>query len=159
MRFRSRCKYQDQKSAMIYFRNLVEAHAAGPNGTQYLRDALGLEATYAPVFEHSLRLIREEDLSEISWDEPLGRGANGIVFSAIYHRHPGMLASSKAAESRVSVVLKDILSRSGNLIAARKKLIKEVKADQFTRIAMLMISSWTLHSLALKADPLAVLAF
>lgn len=114
-------------SAIMYFRNLVEANASGTSDTSRLRELLGLEATYTPAFEHSLRLIPEEELPAVSWDVPLGKGANGVVYSAEWHRPRGLLATTNAADDVVQVVLKDVQSRANSSVKSREKLIKEVK--------------------------------
>lgn len=150
MRFRSRRKYQDQNSAVVYFRNLIEAHARGALETQYLRNLLGLEATFTPVFEHSLRLIPEEELSGIEWDIPLGRGANGVVYSGIWHRPHGVLSTTNAAEYNIPVVLKDVTSRTGNSISTRKKLIKEVRSSN-TPFEINIFSSFKVGSCLFKS--------
>lgn len=108
---------------MVYFRNLVENNAR-PQDRDLVRDVLELEATYTPAFEHSLRLIRAEDLSDISWNEPLGRGAHGIVFAAEYTQPSGVLMTSQKARSRTSVVLKEALNQSNKSV--RRELVKEV---------------------------------
>jgi hypothetical protein len=126
MRFRSRIKYQDKASALAYFRNLVEAHASGTLDISPVRNLVGLEPSYSPAFEHSLRLIPEEQLSSISWQEPLGKGANGVVYSALWHRPPGILASSQQKKLDEDVVLKDVQSQTTSLQASRNRIIKEV---------------------------------
>jgi hypothetical protein len=109
---------------LTYFRNLVEAHASGTLDAPDVREIIGLDASYQPAFKHSLRLIPEGELHDIAWERPLGKGSNGMVYSASWRKPGGVLKPS--APSEVEVVLKDVKSRFGTSQESRKKLIKEV---------------------------------
>jgi hypothetical protein len=124
MRFRGRRKYQDEVSALSYFRNLVEAHASGTLDAPDVREIIGLEASYQPAFKYSLRLIPEGQLYDIAWERPLGKGSNGVVYSASWRKLGGILKTS-APSIKVEVVLKDVKSRFGTSKESRKKLMKE----------------------------------
>ncbi|KAL3460054.1 kinase-like domain-containing protein [Aspergillus heterothallicus] len=119
MRFRSRIKRQDKVAALRYFRNLVEAHAQGQPTGSAVRHLLGLEGSYKPLYAHSLRIIPEDQLYDIIWDQPLGRGMNGSVYSAMWFKPAGYLATS--GEQQQGVVLKEVASHRS--VAA---LVKEI---------------------------------
>jgi hypothetical protein len=142
LRFRSRKKHHDETSALNYFRNLVDAHANSSLDSAVIRDIIGLEASYSPLFEHSLRLIPEAQLHDISWDK-LGEGANGAVYSAVWQKPAGHLAAARAEEREVDVVLKDVLPRSGTSQDPRKKLVKEVCIHLDFGAVLLIFQSWT----------------
>jgi hypothetical protein len=89
---------------------------------------MGLEASYRPAFQHSLRLIPAEELHDISWQSPIGKGANGVVYSASWNKPGGVLTTS--VPSTKPVVLKDVISRFDIGRESRKKLIKEVRLEQ-----------------------------
>ncbi|KAN0066969.1 Protein kinase-like domain containing protein [Elaphomyces granulatus] len=126
LRFRSRKKYQDNVAALTYFRNLVEAHATDTLDVSSVRNIIGLEPGYTPLFEHSLRVIPEEQLFNISWDEPLGEGENGAVYRAMWRKPAGHLATTRTGDQELHVVLKDVLSRRGTSQDPLKKLLKEL---------------------------------
>jgi hypothetical protein len=122
MRFRSRIKRQDKVAALGYFRNLVEVHAQGRPTDSTARDLLGLEGSGNPLFAHSLRVIPGDQLYDITWDQPLGRGKNGAVYSALWRKPAGYLATTASDEQQQAVVLKDVASHS-----SVAKLVKEVR--------------------------------
>ncbi|KAI1807909.1 cytochrome P450 [Daldinia bambusicola] len=68
------------------FLNLVEAHTSGSLDQTRVKDILRLEARYTPLFEHSLRIILDEQLLLIDWSKPLGTGANGKVYTSTSSR-------------------------------------------------------------------------
>jgi hypothetical protein len=114
-------------AALSYFRNIVEAHAAGDLDQSSVRDIIGVEPEYLLQYEHSLRIIPESQLSDLSWDEPIGRGENGAVYGAIWRKPSGHLATTGFQEAEIPVVLKEVIPRSGVLIDPLKKLLKEVR--------------------------------
>lgn len=126
LRFRSRLKHQDRTASENYFRNLVDAHATGTLNMSALRDVLGPEG-YSAQYEHSLRVIPIEQLSEIDWTTPLGRGKNGAVYAATWERPASVLMTSTSS-GPVPVVLKEVISRTEQNQALTKKLMKEVRA-------------------------------
>lgn len=125
LRFRSRLKHQDRTASRNYFRNLVDAHATGTLSTSAIRDVLGSEG-YSAQYEHSLRVIPLQQLSEIDWTTPLGRGENGAVYAATWDRPASVLVTSTSS-GPVPVVLKEVISRKGQNHAITKKLMKEVR--------------------------------
>ena len=95
-----------------------------------VRNALGLEPGYTTLFEHSLRIIPEEEFIEISYGEPLGKGQNGAVYGAKWRKPPGHLATTKDGDQEMDVVLKEVLPRAGTSQDPMKKLLKEVSEAQ-----------------------------
>lgn len=126
LRFRSRRKYQDEVAALTYFRNLVEAHATDDLDRSNIRNIIGLEPEYIPIYEHSLRIIPESQLFDISWGKPIGKGEHGAVYGALWRKTPGYLATMRPDEKEVPIVLKEIIPRAGISRDPFKKLIKEV---------------------------------
>ncbi|KAH8689276.1 kinase-like domain-containing protein [Phaeosphaeriaceae sp. PMI808] len=126
MRFRGRIKGQDKVAALTYFRNIVEAHANGSLEDSTIRDIVGLDASKNLQFEHSLRVIPEHQLLDIHWDKPIGQGKNGAVYAGIWHKPVGHLATTRAGERDMKIVLKDVLPRSGTSEEPLKKLLKEL---------------------------------
>lgn len=106
MQFRSRITHQDTEAAIKYFRNVVEAHHAGSLHLHIIADLLGSGNT-RPYFDKSLQIIPENQISEIS-PNPIGRGANGAVYAAMWQRPPGILATTTHKAALISVVLKEI---------------------------------------------------
>jgi hypothetical protein len=127
LRFRSRRSHQDTVAALTYFRNIVEAQASGNLDRTSVRDIIGMEPEYIPLYEHSLRVIPESQLFDVSWDEPIGTGENGAVYGAMWRKPPGHLATSKTHETELPIVLKEVIPRCGVSIDPVKKLIKEVR--------------------------------
>jgi hypothetical protein len=105
-----------------------------------------LEPGYTPLFEHSLRVIPEEQLFNISWDEPLGEGENGAVYRAMWRKPAGHLATTRTGDQELHVVLKDVLSRRGTSQDPLKKLLKEVSCCEEVTIMPLISQSWTLRT-------------
>lgn len=128
LHFRGRKKHQDKVAALNYFRNLVEAHATNTLDTSLVRDIIGLEPGYTPLFEHSLRVIPEEQLFDISWDKPIGAGENGAVYAAMWRKPAGHLATMKTGNQELHIVLKDVLPRVGTSREPLKKLLQEVSS-------------------------------
>jgi len=91
-----------------------------------IRNIIGLESSYTPLFEHSLRVIPEDQLFDISWDEPLGEGENGAVYKAMWRKPAGYLATMRNKDLELQIVLKDVLPRLGTSQDPFKKLLKEV---------------------------------
>lgn len=125
LRFRSRKKHLDKVAALTYFRNIIEAKVNGTLDASTVRNIIGLETSYSPLFEHSLRVIPEDQLHDISWHELLPKGENGSVYRAVWHKPAGYLATS-AGEQHLQVVLKDVVPRLGSSQDPLKKLLKEV---------------------------------
>jgi hypothetical protein len=146
LRFRSRRKYQDSVAALTYYRNLVEAHAANALNIPSIRNIIGLEPDYIPLFEHSLRVIPENQLVDISWDQPIGRGENGAVYGAIWRKPVGHLATMRTGEQEIQIVLKDVLPHIRTSQDPFKKLIKEVSCCKLIFSSAADSSSWTLHT-------------
>jgi len=94
---------------MTYFRNLVEAHAAGTLSDRAVEQLLGPENA-SPHFDKSLRIISPDQIFQRS-DVPIGRGANGVVYAALWRRPPGVLASMRKTASEVAIVMKEITPR------------------------------------------------
>jgi hypothetical protein len=128
LHFRSRWDHQDEKSGVTYFRNLVEAHAANILDVNSVRDAIGLEAEYTPLFEHSLRVIPSDQLGigDIDWDNPLGRGDNGAVYAATWTRPPGVLTTTWSGQKQI--VLKEVRPREGEGRDTLRKFMKEASS-------------------------------
>jgi hypothetical protein len=105
---------------------VVEAHATNTLDTSLVRDIIGLEPGYTPLFEHSLRVIPEEQLFDISWDKPIGAGENGAVYAAMWRKPAGHLATMKTGNQGLHIVLKDVLPRVGTSRDPLKKLLQEV---------------------------------
>ena len=57
LRFRSRQKFQDKELALLYFRNLVEEHAAGRLEDSTMQTLLGTEY-FNTLFSYSLQYIQ-----------------------------------------------------------------------------------------------------
>lgn len=91
-----------------------------------VREIIGLETGYTPLFEHSLRVIPDKQLRDISFGEPIGVGKNGAVYSAKWRRPPGHLATTKPGEEELDVVLKDVFSRVDTSEDPQEKWFKEV---------------------------------
>jgi hypothetical protein len=106
LRYPSRQKRQDKQAALRYFRNMVEAHAAGTLGDTTIQEILGTE-NYSPLFEYSLRFIPSHELSLLS-ELPIGSGRYGDVYRAVWHRPEGRLATMRYRGKDMDVVLKDI---------------------------------------------------
>ena len=124
MIFRFRIAHADHTLAVRYYRALVEDHAAGNLDKSDVKDLLGLEQGYTPLFEKSLRIIPASQLSPFDWNRPLGKGRNGRVYASTWTQQQGVLATSQAGD--VSVVLKDVVSSGPRQLAARSKFMKEV---------------------------------
>lgn len=148
MRFRSRIKGQDKVAALTYFRNIVEAHANGSLEDSTIRDIVGLDASKNLQFEHSLRVIPEHQLLDIHWDKPIGQGKNGAVYAGIWRKPVGHLATTRAGERDMKIVLKDVLPRSGTSEEPLKKLLKEVRPYAVVLSSVANFYSWILHTLA-----------
>ncbi len=133
--------YQDEFSAITYFRNLVEAHAAGRLNDPNLKEILGLRG-YSSRYEFSLRVIPEEQLSDINWSTPLGRGANGAVYEAKWRRQPAHLSTMRTDDQSTDVVLKDVIPRSKKSTNAMSKFFKEVFLTYSSRWPLLIYFSW-----------------
>jgi hypothetical protein len=140
LRFRSRLKNQDRANALDHFRNLVEAHATDTLDTSIIQDILGLEG-YSLRYEHCLRIIPENQLSNIEWDKPLGRGENGVVYAATWHRPNAVLATMKTHDRTMPVVLKDIFPRKMQKQDPMKKMLKEVRTKSPFPTLLLMLHS------------------
>jgi hypothetical protein len=106
-----------------------------------VRDIIGLEMGYTPLFEHSLRVIPEEQLRDISFDNPLGVGENGAVYSARWRRPPGHLATTKDGDKEIDVVLKETFPRAGTSEDPLKKLLKEVRNAKKSLMLSLMFKA------------------
>jgi hypothetical protein len=107
---------------------MAEDHASGDLHRTHVKEVLGLEIGYTPMFEHSLKIIPENQLSPVDWTEPLGRGANGKVFGSIWTRPRGVLASSE--HGQVPVVLKEVNPTARQTKSSRTKFMREVRKSQ-----------------------------
>jgi hypothetical protein len=145
LRYRNREKHQDKAAALSYFRNLVEAHATDTLDSTTVRDIIGLEPGYTPLFEHSLRVVPPEQLVDIIFDKPLGKGENGAVYSAKWRKPPGQLATTNDGDRELDVVLKEVLPREGSSQDPVKKLLKEVRNIVPYLLCLLIRTSLMLH--------------
>lgn len=79
--------YEDEVSAIRYFRNLVEAHAVGRLNDSNIKEILSLRG-YFSLYEFFLRVISKEQLLNINWSTPRGREVNGAVYEEKWQRQP-----------------------------------------------------------------------
>jgi hypothetical protein len=86
-------------------------------------------------------VIPEEQLRDISFDNPLGVGENGAVYSAKWRRPPGHLATTKDGDKEIDVVLKEVFPRAGTSEDPLKKLLKEVRNAKRSLILSLMFKA------------------
>lgn len=117
LRFRSRRKFQDEQVAQIYFRNLVEDHAAGCLVDFTMQDLLGAEH-YNTTFAHSLRYIPSDQIT-VYPNSFLGEGRNGKVYRAKRTRPDGVLATSLRGQT-VEVALKELKATGMSMKFARE---------------------------------------
>lgn len=141
-RYRSRNRRQDRLAALTYFRNLTEAKYWNRSPTQYLAKVLGSSAKATDLlrYENSLRYIEESQLHDISWSEPLGRGANGAVYAATWHLPEPYLATNRRQPRIMNVVLKEVLPRAGSREDRVAKVLKEVSCCLFHHSIVLIVS-------------------
>lgn len=125
LRFRGRAAKSDRATSVNHHRAMVESHTSGSLDKTHVKDLLGLEAGYTPLFEHSLKIIAEEQLSPIDWKKPLGKGANGAVYVSKWTRPKGVLSTSESGE--VDVVLKMVIPNESEQTKALGKFMKEVR--------------------------------
>jgi hypothetical protein len=126
LQFRSRTEHQDIQAALKYFRNVIEAHHAGTLHQRTVLDFLGPDNAL-PYFDKSLQIIPQTQLSEVS-SNPIGHGANGAVYAALWQRPTGALATTNRAASQISVVLKEILP-AGRGVNTLQRLLREVRSS------------------------------
>lgn len=120
-------------TALTYYRNIVEAHAAGTVDKSRAKELLGLEPGYTSLFEHSLKIIPASELSSpVDWRHPLGCGANGTVYTSTWNRPGGVLSTTERQE--IEVVIKDVLPDlvRDSSSSSRSKFMKEVR-NRFLR--------------------------
>lgn len=72
-------------------------------------------------------MIPEEQLKDISFDNPLGVGKNGAVYSSKWRRPPGHLATTNHEDKEIDVVLKEVFPRADTSEDPLKNLLKEVR--------------------------------
>lgn len=137
----------------------MEAHATDALNISTIRDIIGLESDYTPLFEHSLRVIPEDQLFDISWDRPLGKGENGAVYGAMWRKPVGHLATLRTGMQEMHIVLKDVLPRIGASRDPFKKLIREVSCHELILESTTDLSSWTLHTQVWVVERLDVSIF
>lgn len=130
LRYRSRQKLQDKQAALLYFRNLVEAHAAGTLDDTTVQDVLGIDH-YSSLFEYSLRYIPPRELSLVS-NALIGSGKFGKVYRAIWRRPEGKLATTSGGEEEIEVALKSLLLRGGG-DGPNRKFLEEVAPQRVFR--------------------------
>jgi hypothetical protein len=106
-----------------------------------VREIIGLETGYTPLFEHSLRVIPEKQLRDVQFNKPLGVGENGAVYGAKWRRPPGHLATTKGGEKEIDVVLKEVFPRAGTSEDPLKKLLKEVRNAKRSPLRSLMFKA------------------
>jgi hypothetical protein len=138
-------KSQDQTAALAYFRNIVEAHSNDSLEDSATRDIIGLDVGKNLQFEDSLRIIPEHQLVNIHWDKPIGQGGNGAVYTGIWRKPVGHLATTRVGERDMKIVLKDVLPRLGTSEKPLKKLLKEVSRYAVVPGSAANSYSWTLH--------------
>jgi len=115
----------DYQAALGYYRNIVEAHASNTLNDTFIKDILGLGEDYNALYENTLRLIPDStsELRDIDWENPIGKGNNGAVYAATWHRRESVLSTSKSGD--IPVVLKDVIPRGSH--DATEKFMKEAR--------------------------------
>lgn len=104
---------------------MVEAHAAGRLDDSNIKEILG-PCGYSSLYEFSLQIIPEEQISDINWLTPLGRGANGAVYEAKWRRPPAYLSTMRTGDQSIDIVLKDVIPRSKKSTDTMSTFFKEV---------------------------------
>jgi hypothetical protein len=90
--------------ALRYFRNLVEAHAAGRLNDTAMQDLLGADY-YNTLFTHSLQYIPSEQIL-LHPSSLIGEGRNGRVYRATWHRLAAAVLETSHQDTAVQVALK-----------------------------------------------------
>jgi hypothetical protein len=103
---------------------MIESHASETLDRDHVKELLGLEPGYQPLYENSLKVIPEEQLSPVEWNRPIGSGRNGRVYASTWHYPGGVLSTSMP--SRTEVVLKEIIPSDCQISYSLEKFMKEV---------------------------------
>ena len=106
IQYRSRQEEQDSTSAKLYFRNVIEARESKFEPAATLRKILGQGVPLAP-FINFLHVIPADELT-ITSDLPIGQGANGEVYAAVWKKSQGALTTTAYEAKEVQVVLKRV---------------------------------------------------
>lgn len=94
--------------ALCYFRNLVEAHAAGRLNDTAMQDVLGTNY-YNTLFAHSLQYIPSDQIVLHS-SSLIGEGRNGRVYRATWYRPAAAVLETSREDMTVQVALKAVKS-------------------------------------------------
>jgi serine/threonine protein kinase len=129
--YRNRQVFQDEAAALAYFRNVVEDHAQGGTSTTEIKDLLGAE--YLPKYQNLLRYIPPEQLHQVD-TVPLGSGANGAIFGALWKPPPALLSTLQPPDRNLPVVLKRTLP-TFSADDSLKKILHEVNPLNKTLLA------------------------
>ncbi|KAF4502232.1 serine threonine kinase [Fusarium agapanthi] len=124
LRFRGRAAGFDHATAIAHLRNMIESHASETLDRTYVKELLGLEPGYKPLFENSLKVIHAEQLSSVEWKRPIGSGRNGRVYTSTWKYPGGVLSTS--TPSRTEVVLKEITPNDFGVSCSLQKFMKEL---------------------------------
>lgn len=103
----------------------MEDYATGNSSYHRLKAIFGHD-NYPRQYEHSLRIIDGSDLESLDWRKPLGRGQNGVVYAAVWHKPQGVLGT--VGESRVPVVLKEVHHKVHESDDPLHSVLKEVRS-------------------------------
>ncbi|CVL07486.1 uncharacterized protein FMAN_14390 [Fusarium mangiferae] len=124
LRFRGRAARFDHDTAIAHLRNMIESHASETLDRAYVKELLGLEPGYKPLFENSLRVIPAEQLSPVDWNRPVGSGRNGRVYASAWQRPGGVLSTARPCQ--IEVVLKEITPNDRQVSFSLQKFMKEL---------------------------------
>jgi hypothetical protein len=126
MRFRARAAKVDVFSGMDYFILLTEKDALSKR-----TDNASLSPAWSDqlpeFYRDSLKIIPESQIIDVHWDKPLGRGANGAVYSGAWLRPANPLRNLEPDVVSVPVVLKDISSVKNPMAHETELFLKEVR--------------------------------